>query len=523
VLIENGKKIKKAKTNYVDIKESHIRSDLGKLMSFTQLFPHELGHNFESLFMLHSKENEVSRNVQMHYFSIVTDYNTAFNEGFAEHFENASRYFETNKQIKKGIQSDVEHLSSSLESKKSGFLRDFTFPFRINFYRATTLFWFQPFENLKRYQWVENGNIKFKTKGLAIGDADKAILYRNTGVFSDEKQLRNLVQALSTEGVVSSFFSKLINSSLKNNYLDSNFYKKFLSDSTQNLPNPKQIFNPVQNQYFKIFTVFANYLKHDISEKSKLITFVEGYCTIFPAEKDSVLKIFKHSTGHTFPNSLPIQNWLLVKNINHKIWVMDQFGIFTLPVHTFDINAAEIEDILTIKEISFQEAESIVNYRNSNGFFKTFDDLKKVPGLSGSSVQRIMLCEFDQEFFDKLQNPTHSFYGIIWRGLEHILLKSLVYFAITILIIWFFMYRKQKIGIKIALIRSLVKLAFWLFLVLTAIASVIVISKPLLFFFPIFMVCTGIYLYYYKKDKLRFHEAILTVCLMGVFIIYSLI
>ena len=79
--------IEKSNTPYIDIVEGRIEGNYEKLMSITQLYPHEMGHLIYG--MLNSnKGNYHSRSVDMHYFSVITDYTTAFNEGFAEHIEN---------------------------------------------------------------------------------------------------------------------------------------------------------------------------------------------------------------------------------------------------------------------------------------------------------------------------------------------------------------------------------------------------------------------------------------------------
>ncbi|MBT5426911.1 MAG: hypothetical protein HOK84_11995, partial [Bacteroidetes bacterium] len=76
---ENGT-IEKANVPYIDIVEGRIDSRQDKLMSFTQLYPHEMGHLLYGM-LNESKGDETSRSVDMHYFSLRTDYSTAFNEG----------------------------------------------------------------------------------------------------------------------------------------------------------------------------------------------------------------------------------------------------------------------------------------------------------------------------------------------------------------------------------------------------------------------------------------------------------
>ena len=54
-------------------------------------------------------------------------------------------------------------------------------------------------------------------------------------------------------------------------------------------------------------------------------------------------------------------------------------------VLALDINTASSDELQTLKGIGEKRAEAIIAYRNSNGPFKSSEDLKKVPGI-GSSI-----------------------------------------------------------------------------------------------------------------------------------------
>jgi competence ComEA-like helix-hairpin-helix protein len=51
------------------------------------------------------------------------------------------------------------------------------------------------------------------------------------------------------------------------------------------------------------------------------------------------------------------------------------------------INKAGAKDLQAALEVSANDAEGIVRYRDEKGAFKTFDDLKKVPGFDPAKVQ----------------------------------------------------------------------------------------------------------------------------------------
>jgi hypothetical protein len=162
VLEQNGKRVKMPASGYVDLNRGMFSDDYNHLQSITQLFPHEMGHVIQMYLCSGTTDKEPqSVSPGIHYFNIITGYNTAFSEGFAEHFENVARKMEPSADVKAGIFRDIEQKQKELPRYINGFNRDFKLPMRIGFYRAIAPLWFQQLENLKRYQLVENGQIKY--------------------------------------------------------------------------------------------------------------------------------------------------------------------------------------------------------------------------------------------------------------------------------------------------------------------------------------------------------------------------
>ncbi len=273
--IRNGSDhINKEDVPYIDIVEDRVSDSLDRLMSLTQLYPHEMGHIIYGLLSSTDTSLNNYRSVDMHYFSIRTDYPTAFNEGFAEHIENVSRIFEENETIRKGIFSDIERIRISSENYKNGFEKDFIYPVRLGYYKMSMLMWYQKFENFKRYEHAINNTVRYQNATLDLRNIEDQLTIKNTGIRQNKNELRNYIQMLSTEGVISAFFTHLTKSELSNHYLDPSFYKQFMVDTTISISSPEEIFSPFQNQFLKYFVVFHNYLTNNYSDKSQFIDFM---------------------------------------------------------------------------------------------------------------------------------------------------------------------------------------------------------------------------------------------------------
>jgi competence protein ComEA len=57
------------------------------------------------------------------------------------------------------------------------------------------------------------------------------------------------------------------------------------------------------------------------------------------------------------------------------------------PVVKLNVNKAAAKDLETGLELTAKESESIVQYREAKGNFKTLGDLKKVPGLDAVKIE----------------------------------------------------------------------------------------------------------------------------------------
>jgi len=52
-----------------------------------------------------------------------------------------------------------------------------------------------------------------------------------------------------------------------------------------------------------------------------------------------------------------------------------------------NVNSAPAKELKSALELSSEEAESIVRYREKNGAFKTLEDVKKTPGVDAAKIE----------------------------------------------------------------------------------------------------------------------------------------
>ena len=519
-------RIEKQHVPYVDITVGQASGPPNRLMSVTQLYPHEMGH---ILFHLLSREDTIAnntKNVDMHFFSIVTDFSTAFNEGFAEHIENVSRVFEKNETIKTGIFSDIETIGISSKQSINGFERDFIYPFRLGYYKASMLNWYQKYEDYKRYEHAHNGDIRYKNSSLALSNLEDQLTYRNAGVRLNKKEKRNLVQLHSTEGAISSFFTHLSTSSLSEQYVDSTFYQSFLYDTTIAIQSPERVFTPLQNQFIKYFFVLHHHVVFNNSSKSQFADFIDGYMQMFPFEKEEVKKIFRKSLGEEYSNKLPPPLWLLVKNYPHRLLAFDPFDAITVPIYTFDLNAAEIEDLQTIDGITTDAAEKIVAFRDAKGYFTNLEQLKTIPGLSEKSSNKIISAALDDDYFEetlKDYEPKLSISTLVLNPLKYIFSRASIYFLLLFGILHsIFIKRKAPVITKQAVFLFIKYLLLWILFVFVGLVAVFLVQGSAYLYVLLFSILsTLITIIVYRKRTMKMRRTIAFIGAMCLLILIS--
>lgn len=503
-LKKDGQLYDKTKSPYIELSTGQLKR-FDSLDSITQILPHEMGHVIQK--MITSNDEHVEQNsVDMHYSNIMTEYSTAFSEGFGEHFQVISRMYEENNEIKNSIYKDIDKTKNSTKSMVNGGSRDFIFPLRLDYYREISPFWQQKYENIKRHELGLNGEGKYKNLSYDFIDTEKAILYRNMGLSQDKSKVKSLEQSLSTEIVISNFFVNLIT-----------------TDTDE-----------LKTRYDKIFNVFNKYLNKN--DKPQLIQFVNGYIKEYPEDKQRLLSIFKESTGHEFTEECAPEIWCISEQ-GHINFIFDQFGGMKFPFYMFNINTCEKEDLQRIIGISKSDAEAIVLYRDKVKGFKSSEEFLNINGVSGKSIELLKKSTSKEEIERITKSIDENNLGknlskIFLANLTHLGFRFIMWFIIFSILYDFTVIRKDikdKKKIFKIMVKNFFKLIFYVLsgFIATGVSSNIMGGdenlNPIMIFLIFIGICEAITLLIIRKDKLKVKRSVVSTLMMLSIIIYSLI
>jgi hypothetical protein len=510
----------KRKTPYIELVKNNNREE-NFLGSMTQIYPHEMGH---IIYQMLSEITQIAypRSCDVHYSTITTDYRTAFHEGFAIHFENVSRMYEPNSELKEAITQDILRKKKMLGPYIAGYVRDFKLPLRLDYYRTSMLIWYQNFDMLKRYEWIKSGWTKHMNATINAKNIEKALFYRNSGIAQDTRQLRILQQALATEGVIAAFFTQLIEGNSKHRYLGWDFYRSFLCDPGSPPPKPEVLLPPLLNLYIKMFVVLHKYVNSNRTERPQILDFIDGYIKEFPEEKEEIRSIFKFATGYDVPDCIGPELWVLNKKHKHGFLVMDQFGGNVAPFYSFDLNTAEAVDLGTFKEISKEEAQTIIDHRNEKGSLTSFDEIATIPGISTKTAETLKAAVYDLDYINRFEEELEfNILKMILLNIAHPFLKGVWTFLIFLVIYYVAFLKRQpsrgKLTIKLVFFK-LLKMILYIFIGLLC----VILPMNSILIFTLVILCILLIQILLKRDRQKRKDALFSTCLMWVLMLYSL-
>lgn len=265
--LEDGKgKRRLVLAGYVDLV---IREDSVESGDFEEIFSHELGHLITKTLI---GGVPCGPSQKMHQSMTVTDYPTAFYEGYAEHFQPLARDATTNANLRKMMDG-----------------------------RGATdfeLFWLSAADGQLRSDGVKrNWFIHRKPLPARALDA-KPDLYR---LFIDDEtattflptELKNGQEMMASEGVIATLFYRLVNDHrLGQSYREAAFYRAFMRAPVE---TPQQAVTPYENVNLKLFAAMEK-LHGRQAVGPPIIDLVTEYAKLFPDEAKRVYEVFIDTT-----------------------------------------------------------------------------------------------------------------------------------------------------------------------------------------------------------------------------------
>jgi Helix-hairpin-helix motif len=368
---------------YVDLV---IRDSLGD-----GIFSHELGHLILKTLTGGLPDGESRK---MHQSMTVTDYPTAFDEGYAEHFEPLAPEFDAPKPEGGTVATDFD------------------------------LFWLSAADGQLRGDGVKR-NLFIHRKPLPESAFEEPVdLYR---LFADAETstafwpttLKNGQQMMASEGVISTLFYRMVkDDQLRDHYREQSFYRPFLKGDSS---RPEKVITPAENVNLKLFAAMTE-LRGIKRDQPPMISLVEHYAKLFPDEAKRIYGDFIATTwGATVSQQLASElaraaedggrgdlsafrkdiasssfestiaevtdgKRALDANLGPELWIVNSdFKIASamwvndrqLPL-TINLNTATEPELMTIAGVDLTTARKIVTRRNGQGFFHSLDDLQTV-------------------------------------------------------------------------------------------------------------------------------------------------
>lgn len=417
----------KPNTGYVDLHENYLNGQRDEIAAPPQIFNHEMGHLILSILTNKASNAKEIRSPILHYFTTLTDYHTAFDEGFAEHFQYMTLEFERNKKIKDTIESKVRRLKIELSRTMYGYERDYNWPMRMGFYASTIPVWYQKIENIRRHSFIRNNWAKMPARvATGINNPTEYIQYRNAAVWPNPAGLRNYAEAMSVEGILATFFCSVVTNDMNKNFMLPEIYRAFIPDTSVKVPQQIDI---TTNQYLKMFMAIAGSAQTDVNPGGPFTAFMNTYLLMFPTESSYIKSCWELSSEHQFKSTPSPEIWVLNTEFHVRPYAMGPFGP-SLPAYAFNLNVADTMDLMTFNGIDRIDAEKILTWRNQNQGFNALSDIEKTPDVEANKLKLISNAKYDPQKAELLFNKEFSFKSFLVYPVIHLLKMSFMWFIV---------------------------------------------------------------------------------------------
>ncbi len=274
------------KEHYPNLHFSDLVLDLQRVeRGDLNIYSHEMGHVFMNQILVDYWNRFPNPTSPKQHVSMgITDYLTAFYEGWGVHFQRMAY-------------DKVDRYQQTFHSK-------------FNPNRGVTTAWHSNLDETLRILDVETTNYIYQ-KLLPLGvdqdtlSSEELILLKHTSTLFDATRIKTAQQLLSCEGVIASLFYHInSNSTLQNNYQDLDFYRPFLAKQPKQDLVPRELFTPFENVLLKSAYVWTQMEKNQAPE-IPMIDFIMAWCKQFPDDQTELIKAFIFVTkGKTISNEL---------------------------------------------------------------------------------------------------------------------------------------------------------------------------------------------------------------------------
>jgi len=400
---------RKANVGYVDLHQRQALS--GQFGAMDQIFPHELTHVIVRQLAKPPPPGAGGAN-QVHAIGVRTDRITAFDEGFAEHVQVLAVDDPDAMPATHALGGD-EAQASFTADRLARYERaldarwSLAPPARLAF-----MLWFSPAEQVLRYHAVKANafahDAELPADLLDRADRYPAYLLENILPGSAAAAFKPNARLLTTEGAIAALFSRWVMDPVMQQPADAAFYDRFGLSADEA--------SPIEHAYLKLFAVLADKQPHDAA------SLIRAYVEMFPAEAGAAASLLQR-LGFAWPLPDAAEIWLANDRFATGTTLFDQYRAVPR-IHTFDLNAASLVDLLTVDGMSPALARAI----QRRAPYSSLDDVARVPGMSTDLLARFQSmaaamtavreanAREDAESIDLMR----LFRPVIWRAVLYI-------------------------------------------------------------------------------------------------------
>lgn len=402
-LEENGHRVPMP-VSYVDVVAGDYHLERG---DFESTFAHEMGHVIVRTLVGDVTAGRIRKQHSSH---VVTDYPTAFDEGFAIHFECLVTDVTANPYLRGQMRPRAHDLIGAWFSNVDTALRQ---------------------DGVRRNQFVHRKPLP----ALALEpEADRHAVWRDceTSAAFLVDELKTGQAMIASEGVGATLFYRLVTSpAICEHYRDAAFYQPFLAPGE----HMDQI-TPYENAALKVMATMRVLGQRPFDPaRPLLVELVQAYASLFPDEATDVYRLFVETTwGATVSPAIAAELEALARRgrmgdirtfqrglgaaydrlmalaadlvagdraagdgLGPELWLLNEEFLIaraaweyerTLPM-ALNLNTATEAELMTVAGIDLALARRLVAVRGRTGYFRSLEDVRAIGGVTPALMERL--------------------------------------------------------------------------------------------------------------------------------------